>query len=261
MKGGQEMSEGDSGVKDLTGLGELANSQIVNKMYDDGLTGTVTETGKALTDITKTFRLFLAPFQYGALWQDRFAAYLDSVRSAVPTERQVEAVPEIAGPVLEKLRFQSVDSPLTELYLNLLKRAIDKERRDEAHPAFANIIAQLSADEALFLFLLRKELLRHADQRMNREVKLYEIEQQASPFADNLPMYIEHLRGLNLLAPLEFKLKNKPEPIFGSDSRARIGETFFGEDGGLDIDIAEQNHVVRLSAFGVQFCKACLPDE
>ena len=44
------------------------------------------------------------------------------------------------------------DNPLTELYLNLLARAIDKERCDEAHPAFVTIIEQMSPDEAMVMY-------------------------------------------------------------------------------------------------------------
>ena len=52
------------------------------------------------------------------------------------------------------LRFMEDENPLTELYLNLLARAIDKERCNEAHPAFIKIIEQMSPDEAMVLYVL-----------------------------------------------------------------------------------------------------------
>jgi Abortive infection alpha len=59
--------------------------------------------------------------------------------------------------VAEKLRYQEADNPITDLYINLLARAMDGERIGEAHPAFVGIISQLAPDEVVFL----AELSRH----------------------------------------------------------------------------------------------------
>src|SRR5208337_3598331 len=78
----------------------------------------------------------------------------------VPEDRQQEAAPSIAIPILMDLRFMEDDNPLTELYLNLLARAIDKERCNEAHPAFAKIIGQMSPDEAMVMYVMRDAQVR-----------------------------------------------------------------------------------------------------
>ena len=79
----------------------------------------------------------------------------EKVTADVPEDRQQAAPSHIAGPALQNLVFLDEDSPLAELYLELLKRAIDKERSNEAHPAFIKIIEQLSPEEAVLLFRFR----------------------------------------------------------------------------------------------------------
>ena len=118
------------------------------ELYGDMVSRPAKQVGELAVDALKTFRLLLAPFQLGAHYQDRFRKWLDNVRDSVPTENQVDAPASIAGPVIKALMFLEEGDPLVELYLNLLRRAIDKERQDEAHPAFARIIEQLSPDEA-----------------------------------------------------------------------------------------------------------------
>ena len=148
-------------MDDLTGLGKVAESvakigdtQLVNKAYDDLLADAMRVGGQMLVDTIKAFRLFTAPIQLLAVAQDRLAAFCDQVRAKVPEDRQQEAAPSIALPVLMDLRFMEDDNPLTELYLNLLARAIDKERCNEVHPAFVKIIEQMSSDEAKVMYWL-----------------------------------------------------------------------------------------------------------
>jgi len=154
-----ELTQGENGeemaMEDLAGLGKLADSQLVDKLYDDLASNAMKEGGGLVVDVVKTVRLITFPFQLAALLQDKLKARLDEVRRRVPADRRVGAAPSIAMPLLIPLAYMEDDNPLTELYVNLLARAIDKERQGEAHPAFVRIIDQLSPDEALLLFLLR----------------------------------------------------------------------------------------------------------
>jgi len=152
-------------MEDPTGLGKLAegvaklaDSEVGVRAYDDLMADAMKEGGRALVDTVKAFRLFTFPIQLLALAQDRLASFCEQVRQRVPEERQIEAPPSVALPVLMNLRYMEDENPLTELYLNLLARAIDRARQNEAHPAFVRIIDQLSPDEALILFLLRDRL-------------------------------------------------------------------------------------------------------
>lgn len=229
-------------MEDLTGLGKLADSRVVNKAYDDALSDPMKETGKLLTDATKAFRLFLAPFQLLAVAQDRLAAFCERVRKQVPDERQQEAPPSIAIPVLLSLRYMEDENPLTELFLNLLARAIDKERCGEAHPAFVRIIEQLSPDEAVILAVLSERRIeidagmrRHATTIsrafMGVEGVDFPLEKLVCP--EHFWMYIDHLESLQLLTAEPYK-----------------------DDAG-----DWHAHEIWPSSFGQLFIKACVPCE
>jgi hypothetical protein len=49
------------------------------------------------------------------------------------------------------LRYQEEENPITDMYIALLARAMDRERVGEAHPAFIPILGQLAPDEALLI--------------------------------------------------------------------------------------------------------------
>src|SRR5262249_17023014 len=57
----------------------------------------------------------------------------------------------IAGQVLLQLPFCAEQDQLREMYANLLASAMQKDRVAEVHPAYVQIIQQLSPDEALIL--------------------------------------------------------------------------------------------------------------
>ncbi len=135
-------------------LVEILDSKTAEKIYNDGLSGAVSETGEALTDIAKTVRLFTAPFQIAAAYQDRLRLWIARVVRNVPEERRIKAPARIAGPVFEELRYLDDKDVIAEMYLNLLSKAIDKERINDAHPAFVKIIGHLCPDEALILHYL-----------------------------------------------------------------------------------------------------------
>jgi hypothetical protein len=148
------------------------------------------------------------------------------------------------------------DNPLTELYLNLLERAIDKERQDEAHPAFVKIIEQMSPDEAMvvhefrkspniFIYSVHREPVGWAGNGgSSPEVRLvpcswchretlFPIEKLAQP--SNLEMYLNHLQSLNLCDKKEVDAQEFPRPGW-------ITEFLLGD-------------------FGELFIKACIPED
>lgn len=203
---------------DMPDLSNILGQETVKEIYKDGLSEPTKEAGRVLTDFIKAARLFLVPIQFAAAYQDRLSNYLEKVRNDVPEENQMQASPSLAGPVLERLKYIEDSNYLKELYLNLLKRAIDKERVNEAHPAFVTLIEQLSPDEALMLKLI-------AENRYTYEIKtntVYEI--GAIPeeiiiknhfpvnelnFQQNFSMYIDHLKYLNFIETPQYNITQR----------------------------------------------------
>jgi len=72
----------------------------------------------------------------------------------VPPENIVTPKPNVAGPILESLRYTGHEETLREMYANLLAASMNKATASSAHPAFAEIIRQLVPDEARVLSYL-----------------------------------------------------------------------------------------------------------
>lgn len=131
-------------------------ANVVERVYTDGVADTLREVSKIGIDAAKTIRLILFPLQLAGFFQDRLASYIDRAFKQVPEQRRVAPTESLALQISEKLRFQEESSILTEMYINLLARAMDRDRAGEAHPAFLLIISQLAPDEVLLLEQISK---------------------------------------------------------------------------------------------------------
>jgi hypothetical protein len=78
----------------------------------------------------------------------------------VPDDQVQSPPPNIAVPAMQALGYSLDEPSLKEMYLNLLANASDKRQSDTSHPAFAEVIKQLSSAEARFLGqVLRAEMV------------------------------------------------------------------------------------------------------
>lgn len=69
----------------------------------------------------------------------------------VPDEDRIEPKPHIAGPAIEAMRYVGDEHDLRDLFGNLLATSMDAKTASQAHPAFVEILKQLSPDEAKIL--------------------------------------------------------------------------------------------------------------
>jgi len=197
---------------DLEKLSNILGADTVKKIYDDGASKPVQETSKIAVDLIKAARLFTAPFQLLASYQDRLTNHFERIRKSVPIENQIEAPASLSGPIIDRLKYSGDDNYLTDLYVNLLSRAIDKERVNEAHPAFLHIIDQISPDEAMLLYVLSQNrinydyTLEHIHDGNGRflswgkkEILIDTTPKDDFLLIDYFFMYVEHLRALNLV--------------------------------------------------------------
>lgn len=121
-------------------------------VYQDVVQPAAKEVGVALQTVAKTIHILLAPVS-GLVWgydqiKDFVGTRVAEKLSSVPKERLRTPEPNIAGPALESLRYTGHKEELRELYASLLATAMDAENMAQAHPAFVEMIRQLSSDEA-----------------------------------------------------------------------------------------------------------------
>lgn len=235
-------------MEDLPGIGKVLDSKVAQRLYEDAIAPPAKQVGALSGDLLKTFRLFTAPLQYLASYQDRLDAWLEEVRQRVPPERQLEAPANIAGPVLMNLRFEDEHGPLKAMYLNLLTAAIDKDWKNAAHPAYVRIIEQLSPEEAVLLAKLyeldRELVVESGPDATWANLSLAEAlgaECEIEADATQIITMLSHLQGLSLTT----------QHLLTKQQLAEAGyEHIFAAGFALEL---------TLSKFGHQFCRVCIP--
>jgi len=214
----------------INDFANLLGAETIKKIYEDGLSDPTKEVGKILTDFVKTLRLFSAPFQLAANWQDRLQKNLKEVSDRVPADKQIIGQATFVGPLIEQLRFVDEGNYLKKYYLNLLEKAINKDLVSMAHPAFPTIVCQLSPDETLLLEKLKVEdiLMTKEYNRDNKRNSVDEVVTKSNfnleelSFPDLRGMYLDHLQFLDLI-----RIKSEvPETLIPGKLRFRRTNRF-----------------------------------
>jgi Abortive infection alpha len=229
-------------------LGDLVPKDLLQKVYDDALSGTAKQVGKLSEDTIKTARLLLAPLQFGAALQDRFEGMFQRIASRVPDDRRIKPPAEIVGPTLEMIRYISDDGPLWGMFEEVLTKSCDREGHETVHPAFPQIISQLSRDEAWMLYRLRDhdfnvvdtlDFDRASNRFSNRIVKSSELPSQELYQPSQIELYFAHLNTLGLV-------------------EWPVGDQIAIMEGGVQVGITRHS-TMRLTEFGKLFVAACTP--
>ena len=95
-------------------------------------------------------------------FENSFQKDLEKMAENIPPENIVEPDASVAAGALQGLAFSHGENALKEMYLALIATAMDKENKENAHPAFAEIIKQLSGVEAAAL----SSFLKNADKQL-----------------------------------------------------------------------------------------------
>lgn len=124
-------------------------------VYQDTLQPAAKQVGQSLEVVAKTVNIALAPIKAMVWGYEKIEKFVTTKVAEklknTPEENITTPSPQIAGPAIESLRYSGHDSNLRELYANLIANAMDKETLHKAHPAFVEIIKNISSDEAILL--------------------------------------------------------------------------------------------------------------
>jgi hypothetical protein len=229
---------------------ELAKQLPVKAIYEDAAALAAKQAGELFQDLVKALQLALAPVQLLGAIKDRYRKFLDTAVRRVPEANRVSPAPQIIGPVLEGVRYEPEGTPIDEMFSQLLSRSMDRERVNEAHPAYPIIIKQLSSDEAKILKSLKSSdydyvyTLDFNDQRKefygHRKVEVDELPQNDLSFPENVAFYFEHLDRLGLAGI--FQVGNQ-EALFGGQPKVQVG--------------IRSRCQYKLTDFGRRFVRAC----
>lgn len=237
----------------MSWLDDIGKVIPITELYRDLAQPATREVGEALGNAVKVSRFALAPVDYLATQHQRWKRYLERLAEKVPEERRVSAHPQLAGPVFAGLQYVEETGINAELFINLLARAIDRDRVSEAHPAFAQLICQLSPDEALILFYVKQRTFIHCQySAYNKESNTFgsrttiqnEFPVHELVFPENFGLYMDHLHSLSLAG------------IWQDGNQEAVMEGLPPHQTGVNI-----KNVITLESFGRMFAKSCVPDE
>ncbi|WP_456254993.1 DUF4393 domain-containing protein [Pseudomonas iridis] len=145
-----EEAGGDNKVKET--IEAVTGLVAAVPVYDDLIRPVAKQLGKSLEVVGRAVNVALSPIT-GLVWggeqiQEFLTTKLAGRLKDVPLEDIVTPKPNVAGPAVEALRFAGHEESLRDMYANLLATAMDKNTATGAHPAFVEIIKQLTPDEA-----------------------------------------------------------------------------------------------------------------
>lgn len=133
-------------------------------VYQDTIQPAAKQVGQSLEVIAKTVNIALAPVKALVWGYDKIENFINARVSEklqnIPQENITTPPPQIAVPAAEALRYSGHDPNLRELYANLIANAMDKDTIHKAHPAFVEVIKNMSSDEAILLkaFITKHQL-------------------------------------------------------------------------------------------------------
>lgn len=236
---------------------------VATEAYKDVASPIAKQIGSTLQEVAK---LILSPVYYPTkLLNTRIENWFERISKEIPTDNLIEAAPNISIPTMQALALNQDDTLIGEMFYNILKSSVDKEKQQFNSPAFPKILEQLTRDECIFLVLLNKQSYKiHQEQDFdeaknmfynNREI-LNELPLGKFDYPDNIWLYSDHLNHLNLAGCWQYK---EQETIFDSEKitetngafsttrQKQIGTRFFSE--------------FRLTEFGKMFCNVCITEK
>jgi Abortive infection alpha len=259
-------------------------------VYQDAIQPGAKEIGTALQTVGQAINAALLPLK-GLVWSfKRIERYLQKTMAEklgdVPPERIVTPNPAVAGPTVEALRFAAHEPSLRELYANLLATSMDMQTAKEAHPAFVEVIRQLNADEARLIqyiasfesdrfFMVRATMFLgfEGDEKGDGEEPSLELDPSNTmavaaecSYPELIESYLDNIKRLGLVHIEEEIVDTGPDTsLFGFETQKdvwdaiiRYKEEIRGKDKLNYVAINGTMDEVRFTAFGKQFCGACV---
>jgi len=130
-----------------------AGIEVAKDIYQDAAKGATVEAGESLQAIVGLFNnVVLFPIKKANInYRYKLEEFEKDLRrkiEKIPQEKIGEPDLTISGPTIEALKYTFDTKEIREMYLNLLASSMNQDIRDKAHPAFVEIIKNMSAFDA-----------------------------------------------------------------------------------------------------------------
>ena len=182
-------------------------------------------------------------------------------------------IPNIGGPAIEALRYFTHEPLLSNLFVNLLATAMNRVSASIAHPAFVDIIRQLSVDEARLLELfvqdlplalinLRWEFRAASEGKTGGKEVLVNFSHMGTQAGCEFPLltatYIDNLCRLGLCDMPAFYHYTSPHVYDAIESDPIVASLVADIESEPERIAMIERKGLRVTALGRQFIRACL---
>lgn len=131
------------------------DSELANKIYDDGLKDTIKETSNVISLVTRAIKAALEPLEIWILKKEynikETKLLLEKKLKNISENKIVPPEPYVAIPAIQALSYSMNSEELRNLYANLLAKSMNVDTKNQVHPAFTEIIKQMSPIDAKIL--------------------------------------------------------------------------------------------------------------
>lgn len=246
---------------------EIAKQLPVKDIYNDIAHPALSTVGQGLQGVTK---VALAPISALVWGYDKIADYLNVaipeyfVKKKIEKEKIISPDPAVAVPLIEAMRYTSHKPGLREMFTNLLGASMNEDVIDE-HPAFVEIIKQLSSDECKMLKRLHEDDI-FPMIKLRRRVDDNQGEIDVIPYFSDIcyitecqypqkfPEYLDNLHRLGLV-DVYYDRYLANEQFY---ENLKQNKDFPNIISGENFVIIEKKSMYKLSEMGKKFCSICL---
>lgn len=239
-------------------------SQTAGKAYNDVAHPTAYATGQILSFIPRTIKVWLGKWEKWILTGEHSIKETELLLAEklkhIPEEKIVEPEPYVAVPALQQMSYSFDSEELRELYANLLASSMNIDTKYDVHPAFVDIIKQLTPDEAKLLrYFSKQEVIPAVSIHLKaasgkgymvlKEIHVL-IPDNILSVPQSVEVYIQNL--------IRLKLLDIPSGIYyTTDSLYTTIEESVNYAGVSKEQIAFERMVINITSFGKQFIKMC----
>lgn len=219
-------------MADLSGLkGELP----LKEAYQDLIHPAAVEAGKTIALPFRVVNLLLAPLtkwvEHGEAKLDEISRLVSEEVKDIPEEKLTEPEPYVAVPAMQAITYSMDCDELKQMYAKLLAKSINVDEKNKVHPAYVEIIKQMSPLDAITLAFIQED--------GRSEIALCNIrwQKKSREVWDGFKLFRSHERGLSLYSHLSLAFE---EGYFVEDitvsleNLARLGLIEIHDDMQLD---------------------------
>lgn len=243
--------------------------------YEDALQPTVQETGKILALIPQTIEAALLPLRKWNIEREyKFAEtkkLLEQKLENIDPEKIVTPESYVAVPAIQAISYSMDSAELRNLYANLLAKAMNSDTKNQVHPAFVEIIKQMSPIDAKVLDILAN----HIDYYFplidiiacNKDIKtkpttyLFQNLSSINISISNvalLSLSFENLKRNNLLDIIDKRFTKGYDSVYNSQEYLNIIESLKTKLTSELPHLDTKEKTGYLTQFGKAFCQICI---